>query len=87
PEHVEADMQGEVVLQRHTGVMFQDPDSQFCMHRVNEEIAFSLENRSVPREEMDDIIQQLMQKVQLNVDPHTEIHTLSGGMKQRLALA
>lgn len=87
PEHVEADMQGEVVLQRHTGVMFQDPDSQFCMHRVNEEIAFSLENRSVPREEMDDIIQQLMQKVQLDVDPHTEIHTLSGGMKQRLALA
>ncbi|CAM5474804.1 hypothetical protein BSAF29S_03002 [Bacillus safensis subsp. safensis] len=46
PEHVEADMQGEVVLQRHTGVMFQDPDSQFCMHRVNEEIAFSL--RTVP---------------------------------------
>ncbi|WP_145400292.1 ATP-binding cassette domain-containing protein, partial [Staphylococcus epidermidis] len=36
---------------------------------------------------MDDIIQQLMQKVQLDVDPHTEIHTLSGGMKQRLALA
>ncbi|MGE1210643.1 ABC transporter ATP-binding protein [Bacillus pumilus] len=87
PEHLEADMQGEVILQRHTGVMFQDPDSQFCMHRVNEEIAFSLENRSVPRAEMDGIIQQLMQKVQLDVDPNTDIHTLSGGMKQRLALA
>ncbi|MGG5180092.1 ABC transporter ATP-binding protein [Bacillus sp. MM09(2025)] len=87
PEHLEADMQGEVILQRHTGVMFQDPDSQFCMHRVNEEIAFSLENRSVPRDEMDGIIQQLMQKVQLDVDPNTDIHTLSGGMKQRLALA
>lgn len=87
PEHLEADMQGEVILQRHTGVMFQDPDSQFCMHRVNEEIAFSLENRSVPRDEMDGIIQQLMQKVQLDVDLNTDIHTLSGGMKQRLALA
>ena len=87
PEHMEADVQGEVMLQRHTGVMFQDPDSQFCMHRVNEEIAFSLENRSVPREEMDDIIRHLMQKVQLDVDPNTDIHTLSGGMKQRLALA
>ncbi|AVM25923.1 ABC transporter ATP-binding protein [Bacillus pumilus] len=87
PEHIEADVQGEVTLQRHTGVMFQDPDSQFCMHRVNEEIAFSLENRSVPREEMDDMIQQLMVKVQLDVDPNTDIHTLSGGMKQRLALA
>ncbi|MFJ9251317.1 energy-coupling factor transporter ATPase [Bacillus pumilus] len=87
PEHLEADMQGEVILQRHTGVMFQDPDSQFCMHRVNEEIAFSLENRSVPRDEMAGIIQQLMQKVQLDVDPNTDIHTLSGGMKQRLALA
>ncbi|MFJ5964126.1 ABC transporter ATP-binding protein [Bacillus sp. NPDC093026] len=87
PEHMEADIQGEVILRKHTGVMFQDPDTQFCMHRVNEEIAFSLENRSVPREEMDDIIQHLMQKVQLNVDPHTDIQTLSGGMKQRLALA
>ncbi|MFS0653888.1 ABC transporter ATP-binding protein [Bacillus sp. 179-C3.3 HS] len=87
PEHIEAEVQGEVMLRKHTGVMFQDPDSQFCMHRVNEEIAFSLENRSVPREEMDDIIHHLMQKVQLNVDPHTEIQTLSGGMKQRLALA
>ncbi|OLP66990.1 putative HMP/thiamine import ATP-binding protein YkoD [Bacillus pumilus] len=87
PEHIEAEVQGEVFLRKQTGVMFQDPDSQFCMHRVNEEIAFSLENRSVPREEMDDIIQDLMQKVHLDVDPHTEIHTLSGGMKQRLALA
>ncbi|MEC3812622.1 ATP-binding cassette domain-containing protein [Bacillus altitudinis] len=87
PEHMEAEVQGEVMRQRHTGVMFQDPDSQFCMHRVNEEIAFSLENRSVPREQMDDMIQHLMKKVQLDVDPNTDIHTLSGGMKQRLALA
>lgn len=87
PEHMEAEVQGEVMLKRHTGVMFQDPDSQFCMHRVNEEIAFSLENRSIPREKMDDIIRHLMQKVQLDVDPNTDIQTLSGGMKQRLALA
>ncbi|MGE6630549.1 ABC transporter ATP-binding protein [Bacillus sp. NPDC077027] len=87
PEHVEAEVQGEATLKKHSGVMFQDPDSQFCMHRVNEEIAFSLENRSIPREHMDGIIQQLMWKVRLNIDPNTEIQTLSGGMKQRLALA
>lgn len=87
PEHVEAEVSGEVFLRSHAGVMFQDPDSQFCMLRVDEEIAFSLENRSIPRSEMDDIISDLMDQVGLMVDKKTPIETLSGGMKQRLALA
>lgn len=87
PEHQEAELSGEVFRQPACGVMFQDPDSQFCMLRVDEEIAFSLENRSVPRAEMDHIIDEVMQRVGLRVDRRTHIETLSGGMKQRLALA
>src|SRR3954468_18897204 len=45
PEHIEAEVSGEVSLRKDSGVMFQDPDSQFCMLHVGEEIAFSLENR------------------------------------------
>jgi energy-coupling factor transport system ATP-binding protein len=87
PEHIEAEVSGEVFLRSNAGVMFQDPDSQFCMLHVDEEIAFSLENRSVPRNNMDKMISDLMVQVGLKVDKKTPIETLSGGMKQRLALA
>ncbi|WP_144550212.1 ABC transporter ATP-binding protein [Bacillus sp. X1(2014)] len=87
PEHLEAEVSGEVFKRKSAGVMFQDPDSQFCMLHVDEEIAFSLENRSIPRNEMDQMISDLMDKVGLIIDKKTPIETLSGGMKQRLALA
>jgi energy-coupling factor transport system ATP-binding protein len=87
PEHLEAEVNGEVCCRKDAGVMFQDPDSQFCMLHVDEEIAFSLENRAIPRNEMDKMISDLMDKVGLTVDKKTPIDTLSGGMKQRLALA
>jgi energy-coupling factor transport system ATP-binding protein len=87
PEYIEAEVTGQVFLRDNVGIMFQDPDSQFCMLHVDEEIAFSLENRSVPQTEMDNIISDLMNQVGLKVDKKTPIDTLSGGMKQRLALA
>lgn len=87
PEHLEAEVSGEVYCRKDYGVMFQDPDSQFCMLHVDEEIAFSLENRSIPQNEMDPMITDLMDKVGLMVDKKTPIETLSGGIKQRLALA
>ncbi|GGH87441.1 energy-coupling factor transport system ATP-binding protein [Pullulanibacillus pueri] len=87
PNQIEADLNGEVFHPEHIGVMFQDPDAQFCMLHVDEEIAFSLENRSVPREQMDALIQKVKKVVGLEVPGDTAIYTLSGGMKQRLALA
>ncbi|AOP17426.1 ATP-binding cassette domain-containing protein [Bacillus licheniformis] len=87
PEHIEAEVRGEVNRRKSAAVMFQDPDSQFCMLHVDEEIAFSLENRSVPPKDMDRIISELMELVGLKIDKKTPIETLSGGMKQRLALA
>ncbi|MCM3674447.1 energy-coupling factor ABC transporter ATP-binding protein [Peribacillus simplex] len=68
------------------GYVFQDPDSQFCMPFADEEIAFVLENLSVPKEEMEEKIQNHIRNVGLNLG-HTSIETLSGGMKQRLAIA
>ncbi|KKK37477.1 ABC transporter [Mesobacillus campisalis] len=70
------------------GYVFQDPDSQFCMPFADEEIAFVLENLGVPRHEMDGRIQRHLREVGLHLDDlHTNISTLSGGMKQRLAIA
>lgn len=70
------------------GILFQDPDSQFCMPYVDEELAFVLENWQVPREEMHARIQASLQRVGLMLeDIHVPISSLSQGMKQRLALA
>ena len=37
----------ELEIDRQSGVIFQDPDTQFCMPKVYEELAFVLENRQV----------------------------------------
>jgi energy-coupling factor transporter ATP-binding protein EcfA2 len=70
------------------GYVFQDPDTQFCMPYIDEEIAFVLENQEVPREEMPARIRHYLDLVGLHLpDVHTLINTLSQGMKQRLAIA
>lgn len=70
------------------GYVFQDPDTQFCMPYIDEEIAFVLENQEVPRADMPARIRHYLDLVGLHVgDAHTLISELSQGMKQRLAIA
>lgn len=89
PEMVYVPMKAEKVqIPTHWGYVFQDPDTQFCMPMVDEEVAFSLENIAYPRENMSTKIRQLLNDVGLSFpNIHTPIDELSGGMKQRLALA
>lgn len=76
------------VFPEHWGYVFQDPDTQFCMPFVDEEMAFVLENLQVPREKMSAMISKYLEEAGLQLgDPHTEIRALSQGMKQRLAIA
>lgn len=76
----------ELSIDKHCGVIFQDPDNQFCMPQVNEELAFVLENRQVPRSEMDAQIDAALNAVNLNIDQTQYVNQLSGGMKQKLAI-
>ncbi|QFT88216.1 Putative HMP/thiamine import ATP-binding protein YkoD [Bacillus sp. THAF10] len=70
------------------GYVFQDPDTQFCMPYVDEELAFVLENLAVPRENMRARMMDLLEMVGLQgLNLRTKIQELSGGMKQRLAIA
>ncbi|MGZ6507393.1 MAG: ATP-binding cassette domain-containing protein, partial [Tumebacillaceae bacterium] len=87
PKSIEAWMKGTVTKPDRVGVMFQDPDAQFCMLTVEDEIAFSLENRMIAPAEMRERIERLMKDVRLDVPLRTAINDLSGGLKQRLALA
>ncbi|MCM3358191.1 ABC transporter ATP-binding protein [Psychrobacillus sp. MER TA 171] len=67
--------------------VFQDPDAQFCMPTVEEELAFTLENLLVAREDMDSRISEVLEATRLTAYRHSIIQSLSGGMKQRVATA
>jgi len=78
----------ELIIPDSWAYVFQDPDTQFCMSYVDEEIAFVLENLKISREEMDEKIKYYLQLVGLSFSNyHLPISTLSQGMKQRLAIA
>jgi energy-coupling factor transport system ATP-binding protein len=74
-------------LAQKVGIVFQDPEAQFCMLVVEEEVAFGLENLAVPRDEMDARIAEALAWVGLTEQRFDHIERLSGGQKQRLALA
>ncbi|MDP8923468.1 MAG: energy-coupling factor transporter ATPase [Chloroflexota bacterium] len=74
-------------LARRVGIVFQDPEAQFCMLTVEDEVAFGLENLAVPRAEMDARIDEALAAVGLGHHRRDRIARLSGGQKQRLALA
>jgi energy-coupling factor transport system ATP-binding protein len=74
-------------LARRVGVVFQDPEAQFCLLDVEDEVAFGLENLAVPRAEMDRRIDDALGAVGLADRRRERIERLSGGQKQRLALA
>lgn len=69
------------------GYVFQDPDSQFCQIRVGEEVAFGLENQALPAEAMPARIEKALTQAHLPAPLGIEHHALSGGNKQKLALA
>lgn len=69
------------------GTVFQDPETQFCMLSVEDEIAFGLENKKMSPELMESEIDRVLTLVGLQHRRKDQIHTLSGGQKQKLALA
>lgn len=69
------------------GVVFQDPDSQLVMDRVEDDVAFGLENRGWSREAMRARVPEALAAVGLMGLERRRPTTLSGGQQQRLALA
>jgi energy-coupling factor transport system ATP-binding protein len=67
-------------------ILFQNPDNQFCMGRVDHEILFALENIVYPGD-MRERARELLRLVGLEWAEAEPIHALSGGTKQKIALA
>ena len=69
------------------GMTLDDPDAQLFTSSVRQEAAFGLQNILLPPEEMETRIKQALEAVGLTGFEDREPATLSGGEKQRLAIA
>ncbi len=69
------------------GLVQQNPEDQFCTLMVEDEIAFGLENRLLPREEIESRLAWSLDAVGAAHLRGRELASLSGGEKQKIALA
>lgn len=74
-------------IRREVGMVFQNPDNQFVGTTVQDDVAFGMENRGIPREEMVKRIDNTLHAVGMQDYLLIEPHKLSGGQKQRVAIA
>ncbi len=69
------------------GLVFQDPESQLVMERVEDDVAFGLESRAWPMAAMRRRVPEALAAVGLEGLERRRSTRLSGGQQQRLALA
>ncbi len=84
---IEAARSGIFELSQYVGTVLQDTDGQFIGMTVLEDIAFSMENSCVPKEEMIRRTRQEAERVSLTEKLDAAPHELSGGQKQRVSMA
>ena len=72
-------------VQGTVGLAFQDPDNQIVAPVVRDDIAFGLENRGVPRDEIRSEVLQALSELGIVELEQRDVATLSGGQKQRVA--
>ncbi|MCD6230444.1 MAG: ATP-binding cassette domain-containing protein [Dehalococcoidia bacterium] len=74
-------------LATSVGMVFQDPENQLIAFDVEREIAFSLENLSFSPDMMAKRVEDVLDVVNIAALRHRHIDELSGGEKQKVAIA
>lgn len=74
-------------IPQRPGMVFQHPEDQIVATRVEDEIAFGLENLGWSRERMLPQVEKMLQQFKLAAHRNHPTHLLSAGQTQRLALA
>lgn len=100
PHHYTGDFYGSVKIQGtdtfdiepgklalKVGSVFQDVDSQLVSFFVEDEILFGLENFGIPKKQIEQRITAALEALEIQELRHREISTLSGGQKQKVAIA
>ena len=100
PQLLEGQLQGKVevdgldvskyrtqTLAQRVGIVFQDPESQIVGLTVEEDVAFGPRNFMLPEEEIQNLVHEALSQVRLSGYELRKTEELSGGEKQRLAIA
>jgi energy-coupling factor transport system ATP-binding protein len=69
------------------GLVQQNPEAQFCTLTVRDEVAFGLENRRLPRSKIEERLEWALGIVGAEHLAARSLATLSGGEKQKVAIA
>ena len=69
------------------GIVFQDPEAQFVVDTVEDELAFAMENFALPQSTMRKRVEEVLDQMNIAHLRSRRISTLSGGEKQRVAIA
>lgn len=74
-------------LRKKIGMVFQNPDNQIVSQIVEEDIAFGLENLNYDEETIKKKVEEVLLEVDLLEERRFPPHFLSGGQRQKLAIA
>lgn len=74
-------------IRSNIGMVFQNPDNQMIASVVEDDIAFGPENLGIPREEIVQRVDWALEKVGMLEHKKSTPFKMSGGQKQRLAIA
>jgi energy-coupling factor transport system ATP-binding protein len=84
---VPVDGENQWEIRRKVSVVFQDPDDQLVMNRVEDDVAFGPENLGLSREEIGERVELSLAALGLQEIRGRLIEDLSSGQKQRVAIA
>ena len=100
PHVVDGEFEGEVlvdgrgtretplpVLSQTVGMVLQDPENQLFNLTVEADVVFGMENLGVPRDEMEQRLDEALRLVRAEAFRDRPPTRLSGGQKQRVAIA
>jgi energy-coupling factor transporter ATP-binding protein EcfA2 len=69
------------------GFVLQDPEAQFVVDRVEDELAFALENQGLDPMRMRKQVEEVLDQLNIAALRGRSVTTLSGGERQRVAIA
>jgi energy-coupling factor transport system ATP-binding protein len=81
------DQEGELAVRGAAGLVLQDPETQLVMARAGDDVAFGLENHCVPTADIWPRVHRALADVGFPYSEDRATAALSGGEKQRLAIA